>query len=101
MAKTIVVLFSLVLLLVGCGGSSTYHDLTMAAADRSAYAHEEGLRAGHADGKAGVCDHPFPREKSYPGYGHIYLNQFEEGYYKGCALARFSAKPVVSRKSLR
>jgi hypothetical protein len=100
MAKTgIVFLLSLVALLSGCEKTPTYVDWTSTPIERADYAYEEGLRAGHADGKLGLCDHPFPRKQSYPGYSRLYLNRFEEGYYKGCAVVRQSAQPVKSKTS--
>ncbi len=101
MAKyAIVLLLSLAFLLSGCEKTPTYVDWTSTPFERANYAHEEGLRAGHADGKAGTCDHPFPREQSYPGYGRLYLNGFEEGYYKGCAIARRSVVRATVKKPL-
>lgn len=101
MAKyAITLLLSLVVLLAGCDKTPTYVEWTSPPVERASYAYEDGLRAGHVDGKTGICDHPFPREHSYPGYGHLYLNRFEEGYYKGCAIARKSVVPVSVKKSL-
>jgi hypothetical protein len=89
MAKyAITVLLSLVFLLAGCDQTPTYVNWTSTPVERADYAYEDGLRGGHADGKTGVCDHPFPREQSYPGYGRLYLDRFEAGYYKACALVR-------------
>ena len=101
MVKTTSFLLFLVALLSGCDKTPAYVDWTSTPVERSSFAYEEGLRAGHADGKTGVCDHPFPREQAYPGYGPLYLDRFEGGYYKGCALARAPAKPVVAKKPLR
>ncbi len=101
MAKyAITLLLSLVFVLAGCDKTPTYVEWTSPPVERASYAYEEGLRAGHADGKAGSCDHPFPREQAYPGYGRLYLDRFEEGYYKGCAIARKSVVPVSVKKSL-
>ena len=96
-----VLLLSLVFALAGCDKTPEYVEWTSTPVERADYAYEAGLRAGHADGKVGLCDHPFPREQAYPGYGRLYLNRFEEGYYKGCALARANAKPVVVKKPSR
>lgn len=83
--------------LVGCNKAPVTEWGTPVIFDRTNHALEDGLRAGHIDGKIGVCDHPFPREAAWPGYGSLYLGRFETGYYKGCAIARKSVS--TPRKS--
>lgn len=81
------------LLLSGC-------DLLSEETIYSPAAYEQGLRAGQAD--APRCDHPFPRASAGKPILHTFehLRMFEYGYYKGCALARESVKPVA-KKPLR
>ncbi len=97
MAKTITIALFLFALLAGCGKTPSSLDWSDTTLERANHAFEDGLRVGHADGKAGSCDHPFPYTETWPGYGSLYLGRFETGYYKGCAIARKS-KPAP-RKS--
>ncbi len=99
MTKMIIVLAS-VLALLGCQQEQEPRLIgTVPITDRTRHAYEDGLRTGHADAKTfGHCDHPFPRKELPFGYGTLYLSRFEEGYFKGCALARKSSVAVPKKK---
>jgi hypothetical protein len=91
----------LALLLSGCTDKPYEWPTTPIELDRTPRAYEDGLRAGHADAKKfGFCDHPFPREESFSGYGTLYLNRFEGGYWKGCAIARKSSVAAPKKKAM-
>lgn len=101
MTNTIAIILFVVAFLTGCDKAPSSIDWSSPGFDRAIYAHEEGLRAGYADAKnAGVCDHPFPREVSLSGYGALYLQRYEAGYYKACAIARKS-EPVPRKSQSR